>query len=102
MVEPWLSLPAPADLAGRPRVSSCRWHPGSGSSELHDGVELEAGLGRVVHEVRGPLTRHERAIDEVREIRTRAQGERVQQLIVDTDHRPLHVRPAEAEVAPRE
>src|SRR5262249_51472334 len=72
------------------------------SSELHDGIELEAGLRRVVCEGLGALARHEGPVDEVREPRARAQGERVQQLIIETDERPLRVGPAEAEVAPRE
>src|SRR2546430_4758755 len=59
--------------------------------EFHQRVELEAREGRVRHA--------RRAVDEVREVAARRERERIQQLVVDPDHRPFHVGPAQAEVA---
>src|SRR4029077_3720149 len=104
MVATWCGLPGPADgLAVGSACRGCRWcRYLVGSSELRDGFELEASLRRVVYEVRGALARHPRLVDEVREVRARTQGERVQQLVIHADHRHLLCLAPEAEVTPRE
>src|SRR6266849_2832732 len=84
---PSLHLRAPG-LSGRPRVL---WGWGL---ELHQRIELEARERRV-----GVVGRPG---DEVREVALCADRERIQELVLDADSGPLHVRSGRAEVAERE
>src|SRR5712692_3769757 len=84
---PSLHLRAPG-LSGRPREL---WGWGL---ELHQRIELEARERRV-----GVVGRPG---DEVREVALCANRERIQELVLDADSGPLHVRSGRAEVAERE
>src|SRR4029077_354640 len=87
-VDAWAVSICAAAVLPRPRASVVV------GSELHQRVELEA-CQRLVRAPRG-------AVDEVREVASRADRERIEELVVDAHTGSLHVRSGGAEVAERE